>query len=87
MELQLLVSVIEVLTIIRCELYYVILLQFFSQFSMYCHLMAYPCVFQNNLFKGCVKKKTPENENTIDILHIYLELTKAVRVVDVFFCS
>lgn len=32
-------------------------LQFFSLFSMYCHLMAYPCVFQNNLFKGCVKKK------------------------------
>lgn len=64
-------------------------LQFFSLFSMYCHLMAYPCVFQNNLFKGCVKKrkKNPENKNTIDILHIYLELTKAVRVVDVFFCS
>lgn len=51
-------------------------------------IMAYPCVFQNNLFEGCVKKKkNPENKNTIAILHIYLELTKAVRVVDVFFCS
>lgn len=37
-------------------------LQFFSLFSMYCHLMAYPCVFQNNLFKGCVKKKKPRKQ-------------------------
>lgn len=43
--------------------------------------MAYSCVFQNNLFKGCVKnkkKKTHQKpKNTHDILHLYLELTKA----------
>lgn len=47
---------------------------------MYCHQMAYSCVFQNNLFKGCVKNKKKTHQkpkNTHDILHLYLELTKA----------